>query len=211
MHDKMFHHLLKEAQSEFAQDNMVIMIPKIFGKKFIAYCAMREDLLLALRYIKLLKSEKYNEENTIKSALTYSIVTMYGKCFTDASKDRYPKLESSVIFKNEYADLMEVHLEIMNIRHKFIAHRGETKNELGVSFLVYPNDYEEDPQLRFKQLKLNGFGDVQLAKFEEIIDYLVSFVEGLIENNGKRLSSRMLKEFSLKELATLSINHVKFD
>ena len=47
--------LLKEAQEEFSDDHFIVVIPGFLSKKFSAYCSMREDLLLILEYIKLLK------------------------------------------------------------------------------------------------------------------------------------------------------------
>ena len=83
-------HLIKKAQSEYADDYLVIAVPGFLAKKFIGYCSMKEDLELLLLYIEILRTE----DNRIKkSALTYALVALYGKCFTDASRNSYPKLE----------------------------------------------------------------------------------------------------------------------
>lgn len=88
-------HLIKKAQEEYAEDNHVLAIPGFMSKKFIAYCSMHEDLSLLLKYI----DEFTKEHNQIvKSSLTYAVLALYGKCFTDASKKSYPKLEPKSLF-----------------------------------------------------------------------------------------------------------------
>ena len=83
--------LIKNVQTEYSDKYFSFAIPGFMSKKFIAYCAMKRDLELVLEYIELLKANQQNP--TIKSSLTFSTIALYGKCFTDASKNKYPKLE----------------------------------------------------------------------------------------------------------------------
>src|SRR6187402_2333988 len=110
--------LIKNAQTEYAENHLVVAIPGFLSKKFIAYCAMHEDLKRTLEYIKILRTDV---DPIVKSALTYSLIALYGKCYTDASKNKFPKLESKNLFE-ENTPLSETHNFLMNLRHQFIAH-----------------------------------------------------------------------------------------
>ncbi len=99
--EKALIHLIKKAQIEFSEKNYVVAIPGFMSKKFIAYCSMRDDLNLVIDYIQTLREIPDNK--IFKSALTYSLIALYGKCFTDASKNSYPKLEPNPLFDENEA------------------------------------------------------------------------------------------------------------
>lgn len=204
-HDRIIQ-LLKQAQARFADDHMVIIIPSFLSKKFVGYCSMREDLLLTIEYINLLRK---NSDKVIKSALSYSLISLYGKCFTDASKNNYPKLESDYIFKDEPSNL-ETHKFLIELRHQFIAHRGKTESEVGLAYLAVPKeDSLEKSQVRFSQLKLTSFSDVDLDRIEKLVVFLIEKIMEKIQATGKEVHNTMLKVFSAEELGLMMINNLK--
>lgn len=198
--------LLKNAQAEYSAENLVIAIPGFASKKFIAYCAMKEDLELLLKYIDILKEKP---DQTIQSALTFSTISLYGKCFTDASKNSYPKLEPSDLFKDDddYADTHEI---LMDLRHQFIAHRGETEKEIGIAFMLVPKGKPEDSsQIRFSQLKQTAFNDDELEKIQKLIIYVIERLVEKIQTSGQKLHDGLMKMFTAEELAMMIMNNMK--
>jgi len=79
---------------------------------------------------------------------------LYGKCFTDASENSFPKLEPSELF-SEGGEKFETHKYLMDLRHQFIAHRGDTASEVGVAYLLVPkSDSLDKTRVQFNQLKI---------------------------------------------------------
>jgi hypothetical protein len=206
--EKALTHLIKQAQTEYSEENYVFAIPGFMSKKFIAYCAMRDDLTLVLDYIQTLRDIPINR--IVKSSLTYSLIALYGKCFTDASKNNYPKLEPNSIFK-ENEEFKEIHNYLIELRHQFIAHRGKTDSEIGVSFMIFPKEKKEDSQVRFKQLKLGGFGEKRLNDIERIIKFLIFELEKKIQKSGQKLYDGFFNNFDEEQMSFMMINHLKKD
>ncbi|MDQ1855627.1 hypothetical protein [Chryseobacterium sp. WLY505] len=198
--------LFLQAKDEFSEEYIVVAIPNFFAKKFIAYCAMKEDLELCIEYIKLLRTET---SKVIKSGLTYSLISLYGKCFTDASKNSYPKLEPNSIFKDN-PEVGQNHNTLMELRHQFIAHRGETNSEIAISFLLIPKaDDLEQTQVRFSQLKQMGFSQEDLDKFESLIQYILDELQKKIEKTGQKIHDGFLENFSHDLASSLILNNIK--
>lgn len=198
--------LLKQAQARFSEDHIVIIVPSFLSKKFVGYCSMREDLLLTLEYIKVLRT---HPDKVIKSALSYSLIALYGKCFTDASKNNYPKLEPDHLLKDDQAGL-DTHEFLIELRHQFIAHRGKTENEVGIAYLAVPKKESlEKYQVRFSQLKLTSFSDVDLDRIEKLIIFLAQKVMEKIQSTGQEVHATMLKVFTTEELGLMMINNMK--
>ena len=197
--------LIKKAQDQYAEQHLVFAIPGFMSKKFIAYCAMREDLNLILRYIDLLRTKP---DNDIESALSYSLISLYGKCFTDASKNSFPKLETSIFTGRE--DLIEIHNYLMDLRHQFIAHRGDTESEIGIAFMLMPKEEKgEKNQIRFSQVKQKSFSEEDLNKFEEHIKFILALLMEKIEKSGQKLYDGYFNIFSPKDIVNMLINTAK--
>lgn len=198
--------LFLQARDEFSNDYLIVGIPNFFAKKFIAYCAMKEDLELCLEYIKVLRTET---KRVLKSSLTVSLISLYGKCFTDASKNSYPKLEPNLLFK-EKSEFEEIHNFLMDLRHQFIAHRGETNSEIAISFLLIPKEDDvAKTQVRFSQLKQIGFSNDDLDKFESLIQYVIEDLHKKIEKSGNKIHDGFLDKFSQNLASALIINNIK--
>lgn len=198
--------LLKQAQNEFTENYLVLAIPGFLTKKFVAYCSMKEDIELITKYINLLRKE---EDHIIKSSLSYAMISLYGKCFTDASKNSYPKLEPNDIFKNQL-EFQRIHNYLIDLRHQFIAHRGETESEIGIAFMIIPKNEDVDKtQLRFSQLKQNSFSKENLDKFENLMNFIHENLMEKIQKSGQKLHERYLKMFKPKEITQMLMNNAK--
>lgn len=167
---------------------------------------MKEDLELCLEYITVLRSET---NKILKSSLTFSLISLYGKYFTDTSKNSYPKLEPNSLFKEEI-DLEEVHNYLMELRHQFLAHRGETNSEIAISFLLIPKEDDlSNTQVRFSQLKQMGFSTEDLDKFENLIKYIILDLHKKIEKSGNKIHDGFLDNFSHDLASALIMNNIK--
>lgn len=198
--------LMKRAQLEFGDKYLVFTIPEIMSKKFIAYCAMSEDIKLIIEYINLLRSKP---SNVVESALSYSLISLYGKCFTDASKNSYPKLEANNMF-SESNDLLEIHKYLMDLRHQFIAHRGETESEVGIAFMLIPKEKDKtQSQVQFFQVKQKSFSIDDLNKFEFLMNFINDWLMKRIKKAGEKLSDGFLNSFTPEEIVMLLLNNTK--
>jgi hypothetical protein len=194
-------HLIKQAQEKYSNEYLVLAIPHFISKSFVTYCAMNEDLKLILEYIEFLKQKP---EGVIKSSLTYSIISIYGKCFTDASKSSYPKLEPKDIFKKD--ENFETHNYMMEIRHQFIAHRGDTEFEVGISYMLLPkNETIDKSQIIFSQLKIVAFSDIDLNRIEKLVKFLLEILKIKIEKSAQKVHDSILHLFTPEQLGLMMI------
>jgi len=198
-------HLIKKVQEEYAEENNVLAIPGFMSKKFIAYCSMHEDLNLLLEYINELTKEN---NRIVKSSLTYAMLALYGKCFTDASKNSYPKLEPKSLFVDQ-KELKTIHDFMMDLRHQFIAHRGKTDSEIGIAFMVVPKENIGGSQIRFKQLKQVSFDGEKLLEIKTLIDYLIAELKNKIQKSGQKVNDGFMNSFSVEEMSFMVMNNVK--
>ena len=198
--------LLKQVQNKYSEEYIIFMIPEFLSKKFIAYCAMKEDLELLLEYINVLRNEK---SHLIKSSLTYSLIALYGKCFTDGSQNSNSKLEPNHLFANNEQN-MEIHNYMMNLRHQFIAHRGDTESEIGVAFMIIPKKGNVDEkQIQFNQLKRSSFSSEKLNLIEILIKSIIEDLKVSIQKNGEKLNDSYLKIFTPEQISIMSVNNAK--
>jgi len=113
-----------------------IEIEPKFKSQFLGYIQIFYDLQFVNKCLVYL-SQIYNisELDFIKQTVWESFIIKYAKCFTKA-EGRKVKLEAKDLFKNNSVQ-MEIHHELMELRHQHIAHGGNSKNEFIDSFLHY--------------------------------------------------------------------------
>ena len=198
--------LLRNALVRYAEKYHIVIVPGFLSKKFVAYCSMKEDLELIINYISILRA---NPSQIIKSAFCFSTISLYGKCFTDASKNNYPKLEPKTLFEGEI-ELANTHEYLIELRHQFIAHRGKTDNEIAIAYLLFSkNDTDALSQLRFSQLKQTSFSTKDLDRIETLLKHLIEILKVKIQKSGQKVHDGMFNEFSAEHLAMMRINNMK--
>lgn len=199
-------YLIKKAQEKYSDENLVIAVPGFLAKKFIGYCSMKEDLELLLHYVNELKSEISGVQ---KSAFTYALIALYGKCFTDATRNSYPKLEPTEIFKFG-SEFSQTHDALMELRHQFIAHRGDSEAEIGVSYVLIPKAGGTAlTQVRFSGVKKISFTKEELINIEEVIKILIDHLQAKIQKNGQKVNDSLLTLFSPEQLQFMMVNSAK--
>ncbi|WP_282019234.1 hypothetical protein [Salegentibacter mishustinae] len=200
-------YLIKKAVAEYGADNNIVAIPGFLSKSFIAYCAMREDINLSLQYIEHLRTVPTNA--LIKSSLIYTLISNYGKCFTDAKSSKSPKLEPSKIF-DDNDKLLQTHAFMMDLRHEFIAHRGKTDSEAGIAFMVFPvGRPDENAQIRFKQLKDVSFKEDRILEIEKLLTFILSILETKIEKCSNKIYKSFFELFTEREISVMIMNGIK--
>ena len=198
--------IIRDAKSAYSEDNIVLAIPKFMSKHFTSFCSMREDLLLIKQYIQRLDTET---DLLVKSSFTYSAISLYGKCFTDASKVNAPKLEANQLFKNDI-DLKKIHEYLMDLRHHFISHRGDTEGEVEVAYLLIPKE-EGEPQVRYSRLKQMSFSKEQQNDIMRLADYLLEEVIRKIQKSGQKTYDAFFKNFTPDLMTIMALNNMRDD
>lgn len=196
--------LIKVAKSSYSEDNFVLVIPKFMSKAFVSFCSIREDLLLIKEFIERHEVEKHE---ILLSSLTYSIVSLYGKCFTDATITKSSKLEANQLFE-ENTELLSTHDYLMNLRHHFVAHRGETLSEVSIAYLLIPKG-KGLPHVRFAQLKQMKFSDVETKNIKTLIDFILEILIKKIQKSGEKTYKGYLDNFTAEEMQFMTLNNMK--
>lgn len=171
-----------------------------FTRQVTAYYSLQGDLLEAQAMIFYLK-ENPVIPMVVKASMFKAFIAQYAKCFTSA-KGRKVKLEPGAVFSKQ-EDLLEIHKEVMDIRHNYIAHAGEGKYEYG-AMVVHLNPDFSNPllvgsiyaELKFMDhsRKLSGYDD--LCKIA--LEYVKSKLEKLFPSYDKALDSMDLQELYSK-------------
>lgn len=196
--------IIKKAKDRYSEENLVLAIPGFLAKSFTSFCSMREDLLLIHEFLKRLETEK---DKIICASLTYSLISLYGKCFTDASQTKAPKLEPNQLFEKG-SNFEETHNFLMYLRHNFIAHRGDTESEVEAAYLLVPK-VEGEPQVRYTQTKQMKFSHEEIGKVSQLIDYLLAMIIKKIQKSGQKTYDAYLKNFSANEMTFMMLNNLK--
>jgi hypothetical protein len=178
------------------------VVPGYAGKRIVAYQSMREDLLLCLDPAKILQTEKLHP--TITSSLHYAIVSLYWKCFSDATNAKYPKLETKDCFNNDDQELLITHKLLIELRNTLAAHRDDSEYDVGVAYLK-PHIQDGSRQIRVKQRKKRKPTSSQLTDYINLFEHIIKVVEEHFEKAGKKVWDHMIKDFTPKELSMLRI------
>ena len=175
-------------------------VPGYAGKKVTTYHSILGDL----NQCKNCFSELLNDANNdvVKTSLFHTIVILYGKCFTDATSSKSAKLELSVFDKNK--ELIPFHNEIMDMRHNFIAHRGTSEHEFGITYLSLGVD-DLSRRVRVKQIKRKTFNKDKIEKYIELIDFLVMCIEEKSQKEAEKLWNHMLNEYTPNQIGLMKI------
>lgn len=200
-------HLIKDSQNEYGDKYYIYAIPGFLGRNFIAYCAMNQDLELLLEYINELL--EVNHSSVLKSSLTYGIISLYGKCFTDASKHKSAKLEPKDLFKEE-TKFLDIHENLMRMRHHFIAHRGDTENEVAIAYmLMTKNGDREQDQIRFRRLKQFGLSKEELMKIKNLVNFILVQLKPKIKKSGEKIHKALFEIFTPEQITKMLMNNAK--
>ncbi|RQO64356.1 hypothetical protein DBR40_25805 [Pedobacter sp. KBW01] len=189
--------------------NLLYVMPVELSKKLKSFMLIREDLSFVSNIVQELISlrESGNSNPTIELALWQSILITYGKCFTE-NKTGFSKLEKSLLEKhdNKY-ELLHEHL--MELRHSYIAHRGDTAHEQAMVFIkvsktgVMLDRDTEDIIIARKQASPR-VSDLKAIK--DLVDLLIKEATIKIQKSGDKAHNAFLQKYTPEQAKCFLVN-----
>lgn len=172
-------------------DSYNYLIPMIFSKKLRDYDSIRNDLVHVIDATKNLMSLKRNNtgNQTLNTCIWHSIIITYGKCFIDASKSKRIKLEVTSIFNKEDEVNRMTHSKLMELRHGYIAHRGDNENDISVVFLKVPKKGEFDfktSHYKIKSLRTASPTSTELENYLRLFESVLEVVKDKLQKQGDK-------------------------
>ncbi|GAB2564486.1 hypothetical protein [Spirosoma aerophilum] len=181
------------------------VLPGYAATQLIGYQSMLSDLNLCLDAAKkLIDDENTNYDATIKTCLWHTIIALYGKCFTDATTSKSPKLEVKDCQFNTDLMLLETHNHLIELRHNFVAHRGETAQDVGIAYLRL-HSVSLEKGVWVNQIKRNYPEEKNVASYIRLIEHLIYVVEAKFEKAAHKAWDHMLSQYTPKQMAFLKI------
>ncbi len=142
--------------------------------------------------------DEFNFESDLLKSLYISSIVTYGKCFVQA-QGRRVKLECKDVFSDN-DNFEKQHLEIMEQRHQYIAHAGNTNHEHSKAVLIITPDNE--PFFNAEAGHISGYG---VDFFENFLS-LSRLVHGYVNDTfQKKCDSFCKKEIEGKPIEELLI------
>jgi hypothetical protein len=183
-------------------ENIDFAIPGYAAKKLVTYQSILGDLTLCRDATIKLTKEKLDHTTTI--SLFHTIIILYGKCFTDAKSSKSSKLEIKDCFDEKDNELLRTHKNILDIRHNFVAHRGNTEHEVGVAFLRL-NIKDLSRQVRVEQIKRRMPELTELPMYVKLFDHIIAVVEKKFQKEANKVWDHMITAYKPEYLAMLII------
>ncbi len=172
-----------------------------FTRLVTAYHSIQNDLLETQSMINYLKDNPVIP-GVVKASMFKAFIIQYAKCFTQP-KGRVAKLEADSVFDSK-PDLMEIHKEVMEMRHNYIAHAGTGKYDYG-AMVLYLNPDPGKPSieriihndLRFMDHSL------KLPGYEKLCLHALVYTNFKLEKLGPSYDKEVVS-LDLKELYKMS-------
>lgn len=179
-------------------DHINVPVPTELSKKYVSVYTIWEDILFCeycVRNLLKLKEEKKN--NTMYDfTLWYSLISIYGRCFTQPADSSKSKLEASDCFSASDTELLKLHNHLMEIRHRMLAHRGDTVWEQGLLFLQLPKNKEtHDIKFHVESVRAASPPIEQLKEYAELFKHLMLVIHKKLQKVGAKIEVKMVENF----------------
>ncbi len=157
----------------------VVLEEGIF-KTLGGYQLLKKDLFFAENVLRKLEElENQDGDQIVKQSLWFASVVTYGKCFTD-QKGRGIKLDRDGVFKGADQIIVDTHDMIMQERHQYIAHAGDTNHEVSNTMVALSPDINNKELLGLYHSLFVSVG-ILTERIQQYIS-LVQFVKAHIES-----------------------------
>ncbi|HXU26008.1 MAG TPA: hypothetical protein VN698_02160 [Bacteroidia bacterium] len=177
------------------KDYHIYILPDNLSKKLRAYASMRKDMEFCREalgeLIKILSNKENKRLSTI--SLWVSIIIIYCKCFTDATTAKNPKLEKDKCFNEKSKHLEELHEQLINLRHNFIAHRGDTDHEHLIAYMLVSKARDERGVF-VKSLRATSTKPEKLKLYSELFLHIHNIIENKFNIEGGKLEEYLSKK-----------------
>ena len=187
-----------------------LLVPTSMSKQITSYMLIREDLLFVKTNAQLLldsKKKRPRNEHT-EETLWYSLIILYGRCFSNATKGQKVKLDKEDFFNINDEILLITHNKIIEIRNNFIAHRGDNENEIPIVYVKIPRgEIPEEYNVEFEIVSTRYVTESSLflEQIIDLVDFLIPKVKTKIDKCGERLKKGIFN-LDIELLKKLMIN-----
>lgn len=169
-----------------------LLVPSSMSKQITSYMLIREDLLFVKTNAQsLLDSKKKMRRNEhTEETLWYSLIILYGRCFSNATKGQKVKLDKEDFFNISDEVLLITHNKIIDIRNNFIAHRGDNENEIPIVYVKIPRgEIPEEYNMEFEIVSTRYVTESSrfLEQIIDLVDFLIPKVNSKIDKCGERV------------------------
>ena len=147
-----------------------------------------------------MKSYKNQSDKIILSAITNALISTYGRCFSNATANGYPKIEKKEIPNNH----KEAHDFLMGLRNNFTGHRGKTESEFGIGYMLI--NESNIPTFKFSGLKRLKLSGDQINKIDNLLFFIDSYLAEKNQKLTNKLHDRIFKEYKPDEIIKWAIN-----
>ncbi|WP_419213489.1 hypothetical protein ACNR9Q_04865 [Maribacter sp. X9] len=171
------------------KQTLTFKIPNHLERKNVAYYSIILDLETCKKA--LLRLKKRNRE-IVRTSLFTTVIILYGKCFTDSSSSKSPKLELDCFENSD--NLKTIHQNLMSMRHNFIAHRGETEHEYGKAyFQIFPKTMKWGIKVGLQ--RRFSFERKEIPDYIELVDYLLKIAVEKYEKVGSKIMEHIITNY----------------
>lgn len=187
-----------------------LLVPSSMSKQITSYMLIRADLLFVKTNAQLLldsKKKRPRNEHT-EETLWYSLIILYGRCFSNATKGQKVKLDKEDFFNINDEILLITHNKIIEIRNNFIAHRGDNENEIPIVYVKIPRgEIPEEYNVEFEIVSTRYVTESSLflEQIIDLVDFLIPKVKTKIDKCGERLKKGIFN-LDIELLKKLMIN-----
>ncbi|MTI39998.1 hypothetical protein [Fulvivirga lutimaris] len=178
------------------------------ARQFAHFIRAKEDLNYVIECCELLheieskKSFKEgnlsNHDRLTRQSLYFSLIFTYAKCFADNSRGKTTgKLEKRDHLKGAGDDTLNIHDELIEIRHNYLAHGTENSNEYIVAKLYfYPteDEYTISTKLGYEGLRAFSSSIENLVKIKELAEIVIGNLNKKLEKLKKAVMDEISKE-----------------
>lgn len=180
--------LIDDLKNQNDGDTFDFKIPEHLEKKNIAYSSILLDLQTCEQALKQLKKKN---KDIIQTSLFTTIIILYGKCFTDSSSSKFPKLELKM-FEGQESRFKILHTELMNMRHNYVAHRGMSEHEFGKAyFQINPKTMKWGIKVGLQ--RRHSFELEEIPEYLKLIEFLLIKVQEKYDKVGQKVINHMFE------------------
>ncbi len=173
-------------------------------KQAAAYASILRDLQECRESIIFLNRIKNSPRvpQIVKTSLLFSAVVRYAKCFTQG-EGRGTSLNVKDTFKGNQEKLLDFHNTTMDMRHKYLAHAGNSILESRAMVLILNPNEKNIETINYAGFKLKD-DDENLEKYIELIDGVTLKVREKIEKI-RPIINKKAHEMDLNEVYENSV------
>lgn len=162
-----------------------VLLEGKLAKRVAGLSLIREDLG-EVRAI-LRRARDANDDLAGNKAFLFGILSLYGKCFTQA-KGRGVNLDPKTVFKS--SDFKDRHYRLMRMRNEFVAHGGDAREEhLKLMLLLEPDENNRAARGIVGQgVSADGLDAQACDECLEIVDEALAYVENALKKANVKLA-----------------------